>query len=76
VLEIFIEGFDAHRADALVNQVAHGVIDYRSRHRGLQPETIRQVRCYIELTPTNVNLAFGCLSEGHDTGVETMDQGA
>ena len=43
VLEVLVEGPDAHRADALGDQVADGVIDHGGGDAGFQAEAIGQV---------------------------------
>ena len=76
VLEVLVEGFDAHGADALGDQVADGVIHHRRGDARLHAEAVGEVGGDVKFAAADVNLALGRLAERDDAGVEPMDEGA
>ena len=76
VLEVLVEGLDAHGPHALGDQVADRIIDHGGGDAGLQAEAIRQVRGAIELAAAHVDVAFAGFAERDDARVEAVDEGA
>ena len=76
VLEVLVEGLHAHGPHPLGDQIADGIIDHRGDDAGLEAEAVRQVGGAVEFAAAHVDLAFGGLAKGDDTGVQPMDQGA
>jgi len=76
VLEVLVERFDAHGADALGDEIADGVVGHGGGDGGAEAEAVREIRGDVELTAGDVDLAFGGLAEGDDSGVEAMDERA
>src|ERR1051326_5904215 len=74
MFEMFVEWFDAHRADALGGQVADRTIDHRGPDASLNLEAIGEVSGDIEFAATDVDVAMRGLAEGNDAGIEPMDQ--
>jgi hypothetical protein len=76
VLEVLVEGLDAHGADALMDEIADGVLDHRGDDAGLETKAVGEVGCAVELAAGDVDLAFRCLAERDDTGVEPVNESA
>ena len=74
MLEPLVKRSHPHRPNALVDQVAYGIIDARGDHPGSQAKTIREVRGDVELAPADVNFAIRRLAKRDEARVETMDQ--
>ena len=55
VLEVLVEGLDAHGADALVDEIADGVVHHGGGDAGIELEAIGQIRGYIELAAADVD---------------------
>ena len=76
VLEVLVEGLDAHGPHPLGDQVADGIIHHGRGDAGLQAEAVGQVGGDVELAAADVDLALGGLAEGDDARVEAMHQRA
>ena len=76
VLEVLVEGLDAHRPHALGDQIADRIIHHGGGDAGLQAEAVGQVGGDVELAAADVDLALGGLAERDDARIEAMDQGA
>ncbi len=76
VLEPLVEGLDAHRADALGDELADGVADHRRDDAGVEAEAVGEVGGAVELAARNVYLASRSLAEGDDAGVNAVDERA
>ena len=74
MLEVFIERFYSHRADAFGNQVTDGIIHHRRGHPRRESETVGQIRRNVKLAATDVDLALRRLAERNDSRVESMNQ--
>src|SRR5919205_1538907 len=76
VLEPLVEGLDAHRADALLHEVADGVGDHRRDDAGVEAEAVGEVGRAVELAARDVYVAARGLAEGDDAGVDAVDERA
>ena len=76
VLEMLVEGGDAHRPDAFGNQVTDWIIHHRRRDAGSHPEAVGEIGRDVEFAAADVNIAMSRLAEGDDPWIETMDEGA
>ena len=76
VLEPLVEGLDAHRADALGDEIADGVVDHRRGDAGVEAEAVGEVGGAVELAAGDVDLAARRFAEGDDAGVEAVDERA
>ena len=76
VLEMLVERFDAHRADAFGDQIADRIIHHRGGDAGLQPEAIGQIGRDIEFAAADVNVALSRFAERNDSRIEPMHQRA
>ena len=76
VLEMFVERLHAHRADALGNQVADGIIHHRAGHAGVQAEAVGEVGGDVEFAAADVNVAARRFAERNDARIKAVDQRA
>ena len=76
VLELFVERFHAHCADALGNQIADGIIHHRAGDAGVEAEAVRQICGDVEFAAADVDVAMRRLAERDDARVEPVDQRA
>src|SRR5437588_1869048 len=76
VLERLVERPHAHRAHALTDEVADGVVDHRRDYSSLHAEAVREVGRAVELAAADVNLALGRLAEGDDARINPVHERA
>src|SRR5579872_7349528 len=76
VRKALVERLNTHGLHALGHQFADWIIHHRRHYAGAHAETIRQVGSYVELAAADVDLAFRGFAEGHDSGVQAVDQRA
>ena len=75
VAEAFVEGFDAHRADAFVDEFADGVVDHGGGDAGFELEAVGEIGGAVEFTAADVDGALAGFAEGDDARVEAVDEG-
>ncbi len=76
MLELLVEGRDAHGPHALGDQIADGIVDHRGRDARLHAEAVGQVGGAVELAAADVDLAFSRLAERDDPRIEAVDKRA
>ena len=76
VLEVFVEGFNAHGADALGDEVADGVVRHGRSDAGLQAEAVGEVGRDVEFAAADVDVTVSRLAERDDARVKTMNKSA
>ena len=76
VFELLVEGLDAHRPDALVDQVADRIVDQRGDDRSVHPEGVGHVGRDVELAATDVDVDRRGLAHRQHAGVQPVDQRA
>ena len=74
VLKVLVEGLDAHRLDALVDEVADRVVHHRRRDGRVHLEAVGHVGGDVELATADVNVHRRCLAHGEHAGVEAVHQ--
>ena len=75
VAEAFVEGFDAHGANAFVDQFADGVVDHGGGDAGFELEAVGEVCGAVEFAAADVDSALIGFAEGDDPWVEPVDEG-
>jgi hypothetical protein len=75
-LNSFVKRLHAHRADALVDELADRIIDHRADDAGLEPETIGEIRRAVEFAAADMDVAVRGFAERDDAGIKTVDERA
>ena len=76
VLELLVEGSDAHLADPGLYKFAERVVHHRRADAGLEAKAVGEVGGHVVLAAGDVDVQRAGLAERHHAGVEAMDQSA
>ncbi len=76
MLKDAIDGLDAHRADALSNEVADGILHHRGGNGRALAEAVCEVGRDVELAAADVNVGMCGLAERDDAGIDAVNQRA
>ena len=76
MLEVLVEGLDAHRLDPFGDQFTDGVVDHGSGDAGGELEAIRQIRGAVEFAAAYVDFALPGLAKRDNARIEAMHHGA
>src|SRR5581483_1271748 len=76
VIEMLVEGLDAHPPHAFSDEIANRIIDHGSRDPGAQAKAVGEISRHVKLAAANMNLALSRFAKWHDAGIESMNHGA
>src|SRR6185437_9956750 len=74
MLEMLIEGRNAHCEHTFCHKVADRIIDHSGRQTGFQTKTVGKVGGDVEFASAYVDFALGSLAKRNDPWVQAMNQ--
>src|SRR5581483_8869897 len=76
VIEMLVEGLDAHPPHAFSDEIANRIIDHGSRDPGAQAKAVGEISRQVDRAGANMSLARSRCLRWHDAGMEGMKNDA